>query len=846
MAQAVSTAPEGAADAAGAPFSLWTCCARPPGAVIHPDQLRAGACDWIPASVPGTAAAALHAAGRWDFDRPAELDAHDWWYRTTFAAPELSAGGPCHLTSDGLATLAEVWLNGRLLLRTENMFRTYRVDVEPYLRPDNELVLGFRSLSEALKAKRPRPRWKTKLVDHQQLRWYRTSLLGRIPGWSPPAPAVGPWRAVWLDTRPFSLSGLSLHSGMDGEDGVVTLQARLHVREPLREALLRVGGHETAAEVRADSAGWLVRAALRVARPDPWWPHTYGGQPLHECSLHFRTGHGRHTIACGRVGFRRLEVRPDDGFSVHVNGVPVYCRGACWTVSDILTLTGTREVLANDLRLARDAGVNMLRVGGTMVYESDDFYRLCDELGILVWQDFMFANMDYPVEDPGFAANIEVEASEQLERLSPHPCIAVLCGNSEVEQQAAMLGVPRAAWRNRWFASRLPALCAEYCPAAVYVPSTPSGGALPFHVREGVAHYYGVGAYLRSPRDLRKDDVRFTPECLAFANVPEPETVSALMGGAAPAVHHPRWKQRVPRDTGAGWDFDDVRDFYLQHFFGVDPVRLRSFDTGRYLQLSRVVSGEMMAQVFAEWRGANTRNRGGLVWFFKDLWPAAGWGIVDSLGLPKAAYYYLRRSWLPRQITVTDEGLDGLHLHVSNETPETLCGRVELLLLKDERVVVARGETPCRLLPRTHQTFGSDALLDEFRDVTYSYRFGPPTHDLAIATLFDESDRVLSEAFYFVRPREPSSLPAVQLEVAAEAVGEGCYQVAVRSDHFLQSVSFDVKGSLPEDNYFHLPPARPKRVRFRALQGKGAKFRAALEALNLKSPVPIRLKDTLR
>src|SRR5205085_2786646 len=130
-------------------------------------------------------------------------------------------------------------------------------------------------------------------------------------------------------------------------------------------------------------------------------------------------------------------------------------------------------------------------------------------------------------------------------------------------------------------------------------------------------------------------------------------------------------------------------------------------DPTRYLQLSRVVSGEMMAQVFAEWRSGHSRNVGGLVWFFKDLWPGAGWGIVDSFGLPKAAYYYLRRSWRPQQITLTDEGLDGLHLHVINETAEPLTGSVELLLLKDERVVVARKEVPCPLGPRAQRTFAS-------------------------------------------------------------------------------------------------------------------------------------------
>jgi beta-mannosidase len=837
MAQAGIAAP-----ATAIPFAAWSCCAQPPGAVTHPDQLFAAA-DWLPATVPGTVAAALQANGRWDFDRPRELDAEDWWYRTTFEAPDLPAGMPCHLCLDGLATLAEVWLNGQRLLTTDNMFHAYRLNVGPYVRPRNELVLSFRSLTEDLKRKRPRPRWKTNLVSHQQLRWYRTSLLGRIPGWSPPVPPVGPWRAVRLDTRPFTVSELRLASRTEGGTGVVTLSARVEGTASPGRALLQVGDVATAVDVRQDAEGWLLRAELRVPEPPLWWPHTHGGQPLIECSLHVQTGQGGYTVPCGEIGFRRLEVSQGDAFSIQVNGVPVYCRGACWTVSDILSPGAAREGLARDLRLAREAGVNMLRVGGTMVYESDTFYRLCDELGILVWQDFMFANMDYPVDDAAFATNIEAEVRDQVARLAPHPCVAVWCGNSEVEQQAAMRGVPREFWRNRWFSTRLPELCAEYSPGAAYVPSTPSGGVLPFHVREGVAHYYGVGAYQRSPAELRQADVKFAPECLAFANVPEPETLDALATGGLPAVHDPRWKQRVPRDTGAGWDFDDVRDFYLQQLFAVDPVKVRCFDPTRYLQLSRVVSGEMMAQVFAEWRSGHSRNGGGLVWFFKDLWPGAGWGIVDSFGLPKAAYYYLRRTWRRRQITLTDEGLDGLHLHVTNETAEPLTGWVELLLLKDERVVVARKEAPCQLAPRARQTFGSEALLDGFFDITYSYRFGPPQHDVTVATLFDDQHGVLSEAFHFVRPRDPAFLPAVHLDVEAAPVGEGCYQVALRCDHWLQSVSFGAKGFLPDDNYFHLPPGRPKLVRFTALADRGLKFRATLEALNLKNPVTVRVKE---
>jgi beta-mannosidase len=733
--------------------------------------------------------------------------------------------------------LAEIWLNGRLLLATDNMFRAYRLDIAPFLEPHNELVIGFRSLTRDHGRKRPRPRWKTYLVQHQQLRWRRTSLLGRIPGWSPPVPPVGPWRAVRLETAPVCVSDVRLSSALEGTTGVVALQARIHSAMPIDEARLRVAGNEVSAALKQGTEDWELRAELRLADAPLWWPHTHGSQPLIECILVIDAGGDEHTFNCGRTGFRHLQAMQQNGLAIRVNDSAVYCRGACWTVSDMVNLTNPREVLAQDLRLARDAGVNMLRVGGTMVYESDPFYDMCDELGILVWQDFMFANMDYPVDDRDFAGNIEAEASGQLRRLARHPCVAVYCGNSEVEQQAAMLGMPRELWRNSWFGERLPALCTLHHPGAAYIPSTPSGGVLPFHVASGITHYYGVGAYLRSPRELRQADVKFTAECLGFSNIPEPDTVNEITAGGMPVVHHPLWKQRVPRDTGAGWDFEDVRDHYLKHVFAVDPVALRCTDMPRYLELGRVVTGEMMSQVFAEWRSGHSNNQGGLVWFFKDLWPAAGWGLVDSLGRPKAAYYYLRRAWQAQQICLTDEGLDGLHLHVTNETAEPFRGMVEVLVLKDQHVVVACQSVKMDLAARTRRTLSADEVLGAFYDLTYAYRFGPPKHDVVVATLFDEQHKVHSEAYHFVDRRDPLIVADAKLGATVSMAGDNGYRVTFDCNRFLQGVNLHAEGFLPDDNYFHLPPAREKVVCFRRLRGKSDGFHGSVEALNLKVPV---------
>jgi len=829
-------------------FGVWQCLSLAPGLVAHPDQLRDRDHGWLTAAVPATepctVASLLAGAGRWDLDETTDLDAHDWWFRTTCTVSDAATDQPSRLCFDGLAGNAELWLNGCRIATTDNSFRAHRFDVADLLRTENELVICFRSLSEELKRKRPRPRWKTNLVRNQQLRWQRTSLVGRIPGWAPVAPSIGPWRGVRLEAAPVVVEELKLVPTIDGATGVVAVRARIAAVSAPREALLRVGEAELVLKIEPAGDGWLCVGELRLPNVARWWPHTHGTPTLHDCELAFIVEEEAFRFPQNAVGFRSLEVRTDPGFALRINGETIYCRGGCWTVGDLLSPDTNEARLRRDLELALDAGANMIRIGGTMQYESETFYRLCDELGLLVWQDFMFANMDYPVDDIAFRANITAEAEEQLVRLARHPSVAVYCGNSEIEQQAAMLGLARELWSNEWFAHALPALCAEHHPGTTYLPSTPTGGVLPFHTHTGITHYYGVGAYLRPATDLRLADVKFTPECLGFANLPEPETMFAVTDGNLPVMHDPAWKRRVPRDGGAGWDFEDVRDHYLRETFHVDPAQLRSFDLPRYIALSRAVTGEMMCKAFAEWRSTRSNNAGGLLWFYKDLWPGAGWGVVDSFGLPKAAYYALKRSWQTRQLTLTDEGLNGLEMHLTNEAADDCEATVELKLLKEPNVVVARAETTVALGARSRRRISGDELLARFRDTNYAYRFGPPQHDVVVAIWRDANRHVISEAFHFVRRLSAGRAASQSVQAVATKLGDSTYQVTLSTDRFLDTVRLAAAGYLLDDNYFHLVPERTKVVTFRAIDAPAAgvspaSFRPTLEALNLESDLVV-------
>jgi beta-mannosidase len=802
----------------------WQLCATPPGTCDGPEAIERAERKWFPAAAPSTVAQCLIREGAWSLE-PGQprIDAADWWFRVSFPRPPAEAGAWI-LGFDGLAGSAQVWLNGTPLLSSDNMFLAHECPLEGRLADDNELLIRFRSLDELLKTKRARPRWRVPMLTAQQLRWHRTTLLGRTPGWSPPAPPVGPWRAVWLEARSHvSVRELVLRTGVEENYGWVEIRcaaqgigasapasAELRVSRGGQSWALKLTARTGAAEPGVTS----FSGRLTVPRAQRWWPHTHGEPALYEAQLSLRLpGSSTEVVAeLGHVGFRTLMLDTREGnFALAVNGVPVFCRGACWTPTDPIGLAVDPIALRESFTQLRAAGMNMLRVGGMMVYESDEFLDLCDEQGILLWQDFMFANMDYPYEDAQFAASVEQEARQQLARLGARPALAILCGNSEGEQQPAMSAAPRERWTAPLFHEFLPRLARELCPDTPYWPSSAHGGAFPHQASSGSSSYYGVGAYLRPLEDARRAQVRFASECLAFANIPDEEVLPA----------------RTPRDLGAEWDFDDVRDHYLAALFRLDPAALRGADVERYLAVSRAVSGEVMASAFAEWRRQGSPCGGALVWFWRDLWSCAGWGVIDAQGNPKAAYRYLARTLQPVAIFMSDEGGNGLTLHVANERAEALRAQVELTLYRRGEMRIELASRDVEAAPREVLQIAATDLLDGWYDLNYAYRFGPPSHDLVVARLLGADGAALGESYFF-----PLGLPnATEADVGLTAVATertaGEFDLVVTTRRFAQSVRIEAAGFMPDDDYFHLAPGGTRTIRLRPARDSGASANGA-------------------
>lgn len=805
----------------------WQIAAVPPGSAVAPGDLPAGA-DWIDAPL-GTVAAMLTHAGRWHVDSPAlRLDAHDWWLRARIDldahdldAHDASAIGPLRL--DGLGGLADLWVNGHHALHSDNMFVAHRVDWRPWLRPGpNVLHLRVASLDAALKARRPRPRWRTPMVEHQQLRWFRQTLIGRTPGWTPPAPPLGAWRDIAIETsRPVDVAVESIQAGVEDGRGVVRVVCRADALAVVLQ--LARGDERHRAVLQADPSDpqrW--HGTLSVERPALWWPHTHGEPALYAASLEVqRQGEARHVQLLRPLGLRRIEVDTTDGdFAVQVNGVPVFCRGACWMPLDPVGHRPAPGAVHAAVVQARDAGMNMLRVSGATVYEDDAFFDACDAEGVLVWQEFMFASMDYPADDAAFAASVQTEVRQQVARWQGRPSLAVVCGNSEGGQQAAMWGAPRSLWEPPLFHAVLRDLVHAGLPGVPYWPSSAHGGALPHQSDVGTSSYYGVGAYLRPLHDARRAAVRFATECLAIAHVPDTEAVLRMPQGGSLRVHHAAWKARVPRDLGAGWDFEDVRDHYLRELFGVDAVSCRHDDHERYLALSREVGGALMADAFAEWRRPGSPTRGALVWTLRDLWAGAGWGLLDDAGHPKACWHPLRRALQPTAVLLTDEGGNGLHAHVVHEPDRPLDAVLQVALFAPGDAPVARASQALSLAPRGRCTVALAGLFDGFHDLTYSYRFGPPAIGLVQVCLDGADGTRLGEAFHFPagRPAEVDAQPALAA-ARLRRDGDGTVVVQLQAQRFAQSVCIELDGHDLADNHFHLAPGDTREVRARPRAG---------------------------
>lgn len=679
-------------------------------------------------------------------------------------ATRLVAPADGEVVFDGLATLATVLVDGEVAAESESMWVPVRV---PVAAGEHHVEVRCHALTPRLaEPRRPRARWRQKVAYDGNLRWFRTSLLGRAPGFAPGPPVVGLWRPAWfVADEPV----LTLRPRLEGDDGVLRARAD-------RDGVLRLGTH--ALDLRANEWG-----ELRLPAVERWWPHTHGEPHLYEVEFE---GLER------RIGFRSLAAEGDllaDGLALTVNGIRVFVRGAIWTPVPEGEERATLDA-------ARSAGLNAVRLAGTGVYETSAFHDLADELGMLVWQDLMFANLDYPFEEPAFRTAVDAELDALAAVIGGRPSLAVVCGGSEIEQQVAMLGLTPALGRP-------PAFPQMEALDAVYVPNAPCGTDRPLRPDDGVANWFGVGGYRRPLSDARAAGVRFASECLALANVGDDGDLTGAM-----------------RDAGSPWDFMDVTRHYREELYGA----------GAPDALLPWVSGDVMAEVLGEWRRAGSPCQGAFVLWLRDLAPGAGWGLLDHRGEPKAALGALRSVLAPVAIWTTDEGLGGIGIHVANDRPARLEAVVRVAAYRDSEHLGAESRTDVTVPGHGSWTGDVETLLGHWIDAAYAYRFGAPQHDLVVVALETPAGALLGQAGRFPAGRPATARSAGELGLHAE-LEEGV--VRLRSLRAVVGVRVRAAGARACEDVVLLEPGRERVIRC----APGPPTSATVSALNLSPPL---------
>jgi beta-mannosidase len=652
---------------------------------------------WIATAAPGDTYLALHAAGRIPHPFAEQNEAacawvkdREWWWRTTFEATPAGPDERLVLTFDGLDTYATVWLNGQLLGETDNMFLAVEFDVGARVRAAgaNDLVVRFTPTAIKV-ADKAMETWDiiADPIKTSKRHFIRKAQFGWGWDWGPSLPTVGLWRPVRLQRQAVAaieavrFSTLSI--GVEAKVEIDVAVDAFAATEPLTLVidLLAPDGAVAASRPVALDADRQGRITFSIPDPQLWWTPELGGQPLYALTTRLLHGDVEVDRRAQRVGLRTitLDTSPDPDepganfFRFVLNGTPIFARGANWIPASSFVGALTRADYEPLVRAAADANMNMLRVWGGGLYEHDAFYDLCDELGLLVWQDFMFACAPYPEHEPALVDSIRAEVDYQVDRLRNHPSLALWCGNNEgqaVHQfMDRMRGQTTAYPGELYFAHLIPEALARLDPVTPYWPGSPYGGPAHNSMRAGDVHNWTVWHGLPPvPDDAPVGGFDHSPEAVAYTRYAEDKArfVSEFGIQAAPAIGTlQRWLAPDQLRLGADGFLNRIKDHPQDKVNAMlIPVTGLPETLEQYVDFTQLVQAAGLKFGIEHYRRRKPHCSGALLWQFNDCWPGISWSLIDHDGVKKPSWHAVARAYAPimASFTILQDGAVALWL----------------------------------------------------------------------------------------------------------------------------------------------------------------------------------------
>jgi len=759
------------------------------------------------------------------------IDAEEWVYRRTFTVDETFLASPVELVCDGLDTLASVSINGRPALEANNMFRTWRRSVEELLiTGENTIEVTFHStlplLAEGQKL-RPLREWNIYFDRHAGRGYIRKMACSYGWDWGPVAPTAGIWKNIrlesitgarWQDValrQRHSPGQATLYVSWKTE-GVGTVTLELWIDNTLVTQL--------------NSPSESGQASLVVDHPQLWWPNDLGAQPLYEFRATLTDSAGRVDTWHRRIGLRALRLvrEPDEAgesFTFEVNGTAIFAKGANWVPHRILLPEITREDYARLLGDAADSHMNMLRVWGGGIYEDDAFYEICDELGILVWQDFQFACGMYPTWDAKFLANVEQEARDNVRRLRHHASLALWCGNNEME--GAFAGQPFYSWEEygALFDEVLPRVCAELDPDHVYWPSSPhspKGDRMKTDSDgSGDTHHWSVFFGRQSIESQRNWRCRFMSE-YGFQSFPELKTIESFTEPEDRTLMSRIVDYRQRSEVGNQTIFS-----YLIDWFQVPS------DFGDTLTLSQLTHSLCVRYAAEHLRRLQPHCGGVLYWQINDIWPCASWSSIDAFGRWKSLQYEAKRFFAPVLISIEEDLLTSrARVHLSNQRADEATFLCHWQITNTDGKILWEDQKESTLGAQSGKYLGDIDATPLLRD--------HHAHDLMIWAWASQDGAIVSRNWApLARPKHLTLAdPQLKLEVDGAQIRISSEKPApyVRLSASGEDVWFD-------DNFFHLHPNEPRVIT--VTRGSAEDLANRLSAQSLADWMPARAADSL-
>jgi len=796
--------------------------------------------EWHPAQVPGVVQTDLFTNKLIPdpFDRDNEFRLQwvglaDWEYQTTF---QVDAAALAHehvdLVFEGLDTFADVYLNEQSILRADNMFRRWRVPAKAALKPgSNTLRIVFHSAVEKMiPYAKSLPYILPSISTHNYgneeniatAPYTRKAPYNYGWDWGPRYMTEGIWQPIHLETwDALRIENFHIHQQRITSDlANVTAEVEIDATKPTT-ATLTLAHDEMSGPQTSDGTQTLqlnaginhVSVPIRIAAPKLWYPAGYGAQSRYRFSAAIRIGRDAATHAEIKTGLRSVELRraTDEwgkSFEFVVNGISVFAKGADVIPFDSFPNRVTPEIHRNVLQAARDAHMNMVREWGGGYYESDDFFDICDELGIMVWQEFMFGG-DMVPGDVAFQENVRQEAVDQIKRLRDHPSIVVWCGNNEVEtgwwhwgdRQEFKASISPDTRDRVWqdyvilFGDILRSAVTQYADPVPYTPSSPSANfeEIPDNQHNGDMHYWQVWHAQAPASDYTLQFPRFMSE-YGFQSFPEMRTIATF---ARPSDYDIRSTVMQAHQKNKGGN-ERILTYMLREYH--EPKDFASF-----VYLSQVQQAEIIKIGAEHLRRQRPRTMGSLYWQLNDCWPVASWASIDYYGRWKALHYYARRFYDDVLISPFLHE-DEVDVYVVSDKLQPLSGTVHMRLLDFSGTVLLEQTKDVQIPAQSNAIYFSV-------DKSALAAKGDLRKNFLVFDLEMGGKQVSRNLIFFDRMQNLELPVRPKIETSVSKSGDA-YTITLQSAKLARSVylSFSDLDVQASDNYFDLLPGETATI----------------------------------